>query len=244
MQNLFNVYAGWYDFHTPPDHYIHDHALVLKLAANYGSTARLLDVGCGTGVLVEKAQSAGFEAMGLDASAQMIEVAQTRVRVGSVRVQYMQSLEDVEQYDLVVSLSWCVHYCASVEEMAHTIAGFRRALSTGGRLLLQVAHGANLNTDWLEDREIGPTGHVDDVSLRFRFRPDSRQSHSLLADYDFRCKSTREEFYETHHLNVTDAYQVAELMKAAGFEAVEIWNSWRQDSFVDGGSVYVTGRRF
>ena len=72
MYLLFDALAHRYDLHTPPDHYRHDHAFVLEQAATLGSPCRLLDVGCGTGVLVEKARRAGVLAMGIDASPGMI----------------------------------------------------------------------------------------------------------------------------------------------------------------------------
>lgn len=243
MLKLFDFFADRYDLHTPPDHYHDDHELVLNLAAEAGEGARLLDIGCGTGVLVWKAQLAGTKAVGFDASSRMIEVAQARVQPGSVWVQRMQSVEGPSQFDLAVSLSWCVHYCADQVELEHTLSGVWRALAPGGRILLQVAHGPNLSSEWAEDREAGPTGIPDDISLRFRFRRDPYLMHVILADYSFRCESLEEAFSETHQLSVTNAELVAQSLKVSGFSEVEIWNSWRRDPFGDGGSVFVTGVR-
>jgi SAM-dependent methyltransferase len=243
MHKLFDSFAGWYDFHTPPDHYFRDHELVLSLAAHFGQGARLLDVGCGTGVLVEKAQAAGFDAAGFDASEYMIDVARKRLRESSVWVQRMQDLATRNCYDIVVSLSWCIHYCRSVGELRATIARMNESLGPGGRLLLQVAHGPNLPAEWAEDREIGPTGLADDVRLRFRFQSDPTRADTLFADYEFNCASTGESFNETHQLNVVNANIIAELTRDAGFDYVEIWNSWRRDAFADSGNVFVTGVR-
>lgn len=243
MHKLFDSFAGWYDLHTPPDHYFRDHELALSLASKIGPNARLLDVGCGTGVLVAKARAAGLAAAGCDASAKMIEVARKRLGKDTVWVQRMQELDEMSRYDIIVSLSWCVHYCADMAELHDVIIRMNRALIPGGRLLLQVAHAPNLRRDWAEDRETGPTGLADDVTLRFRFRTDPGNPQSLLADYAFSCGSTGEAFNETHRLNVANANMVADLFKATAFDRVEVWNSWRCDPFVDSGNVFVTGVR-
>ena len=243
MHNLFNTFARRYDWHTPPDHYFRDHELVISLTSEYGSDAKLLDVGCGTGVLVAKAQAAGIEAAGFDVSAEMIEVARSRVAHDLVWEQRMQELSDADRYDIVVSLSWCVHYCADHSELQDVILRMYRALRPGGRVLLQVAHASNLSNEWLEDRETGPTGLADDVVLRFRFRSAENSPDVLMADYDFICQSLGERFNETHKLSVANAVEVARMLESTAFHAVEIWDSWKRDPFRDSGSVFVTGIR-
>jgi SAM-dependent methyltransferase len=243
MHNLFNTFAHRYDLHTPPDHYCHDHELVLELAGKYGRGARVLDVGCGTGVLVWKALAAGFQAAGLDASESMIQAARTRVPHDAVRTQRMQALDEHGQYALVVSLSWCVHYCSGEEELRNVLCRMRDALHPGGRILLQVAHSVNLAPGWMEDRECGPDGMCGDVSLKFRFRHDDTAPARLLADYAYTCQSRNEAFSETHVLEVADVFAVRRLAGEAGFTEVEIWNSYQRDAFDTSGSAFLTGLR-
>ncbi|TXC79106.1 class I SAM-dependent DNA methyltransferase [Paraburkholderia azotifigens] len=243
MYNLFDTFARRYDWHTPPDHYFRDHELVISLAAEYGPDARLLDVGCGTGVLISKAIAAGIQASGFDASADMVEVARGRIKKDAVWVQRMQELDQRDCYDLVVSLSWCVHYCADRNELQDVVERMYRSLRPGGRLLLQVAHADNLSNEWLEDREMGPAGLPDDVVLRFRFRTAPGRSDVMLADYGFVCHSLGEAFSETHELNVANAIEIADMLHVSRYDDVQIWDSWKRDPFASSGNVFVTGLR-
>lgn len=243
MHSLFGTFAHRYDLHTPPGHYKHDHQLVLDLAAEQPLGCRVLDVGCGTGVLVEKVQQAGFDACGLDVSEEMITVARSRVPLDTVRVQRMQALDEVERYGLIVSMSWSIHYCAGEQELAEVFRRIQRALAPGGRALLQVAHGPNLRDDWMEDRESGPDGEPQDVSLRFRFRRDGMIAGRLFADYVFSCQSRGERLEESHVLEGADALLIARLLRGAGFADPVIWNSWRREMTMTSGSVFVTAVR-
>ncbi len=237
---LFSSFADRYDLHTPPEHYRHDHELVLELAAHYGLSARLLDIGCGTGVLVGKALQAGYSAVGLDISREMISVARKTVPYDAVRVQRMQNLDEHRKYDLVVSLSWCIHYCSNENEVLDVLRSIWCSLRSSGRMLLQIAHGPNLPTQWIEDLEAGPNGQSDDVSLRYRFRADAVVSGRTLADYEYSCKSTLETLSETHVLEVTNAVVVGGIASVAGFVDVEIWDSFKRDRFASNGSVFLT----
>ncbi|SFU25882.1 class I SAM-dependent DNA methyltransferase [Paraburkholderia aspalathi] len=243
MHNLFHAFAERYDLHTPPDHYFRDQQLVLDLLREHGDGARLLDVGCGTGVLIEKALKCGLSAVGFDASEEMVQVARRKVGVDAAWVGRMQDLQAAERYDLVASLSWCIHYCADETEMADVLRRIKKALVPGGRIVLQVAHSPNLNSEWMQDWECGPTGIEDDVSLRFRFRRDATIDSLLHADYAYACSSNGEAFAETHDLRVTDVTVLRQLLIDESFDRVEIWDSWRRDAFSRGGNVFVTGVR-
>lgn len=242
MHRLFDSYGHRYDLHTPPNHYQHDHQLVLDLARERGLPCRLLDIGCGTGVLVAKARAAHIDAFGLDASESMIAVARNRVPENVVRVQRMQNLDEENCYELVVSLSWSIHYCADAAELSDVLGRIRTALGPGGALLLQVAHGPNLGSGWAADLEAGPDGIADDIEFRYRFRSEGRGSR-VFADYTYRCDSRDEVLEETHTLEVADATTMARLLEAVGFLGVEIWDSWRRDAFSKSGSVFIWGVR-
>ena len=70
------------------------------------SGQRVLEVGCGTGVFLRAAADRGAEVSGLDASADLLEIARTRVPEADLRVGDMQFLpyED-DRFDLVAGFN-------------------------------------------------------------------------------------------------------------------------------------------
>src|SRR5580658_3612202 len=111
MHRLFHEFAHRYDLHTPPGHYHHDHAFVIREALRVApGDCRLLDVGCGTGVFLESAIAAGIDGHGIDAAAEMIEVARRRVDSDRLRVQRMLEIADENAHDVICALSWTIHY--------------------------------------------------------------------------------------------------------------------------------------
>jgi ubiquinone/menaquinone biosynthesis C-methylase UbiE len=105
------------------------------LASLDGQHRRVVDVGCGTGLMSAKLAAAGRQVLGVDLSSSMISRA-ARVR-GNARLDFLQGdaenlpLEDAG-FDAVVNLISFHHY----PNPDKAIAEFRRVLRPGGRLVL------------------------------------------------------------------------------------------------------------
>lgn len=89
---------------------------------------RILDLGCGDGVLTEKITAAGASVIGVDASADMVAAA--RGRGLDARVADGAGLDFTDEFDAVFSNA-ALHWMK--DDPDGVIAGVRRALKPGGR---------------------------------------------------------------------------------------------------------------
>jgi SAM-dependent methyltransferase len=233
MYRLFREFAHRYDLHTPPGHYQHDHAFVIGEALRIApQNCRLLDVGCGTGVFLEAALAAGIDAHGLDAAAEMVDVAARRVGADRVRVQYMQEIDEVEAYDVVCSLSWTIHYAESLAELEDVIARCRRALRPGGLLILQVANDEAMTGAVNVDVEPGPAGEPDDTYFIHRFRPLHDVEHRVIADYVYASRANGDLLTEQHRLRFAQPSPIVATLQQCGFTLVAVANSSSISPFI------------
>ncbi|HLW69746.1 MAG TPA: methyltransferase domain-containing protein [Candidatus Binataceae bacterium] len=98
---------------------------------------RILDLGCGDGVLTEKIAAAGATVIGIDASTEMIAAARRRGLEAMVMDGF--SLSFAAEFDAVFSNA-AIHWM-KVDPDA-VIAGVRRALKDGGRFVAEMGgHG-------------------------------------------------------------------------------------------------------
>lgn len=238
---LFDAFAHRYDLHTPAHHYGRDHAFVLDALRGAGTGARLLDVGCGTGVFVEKALTAGFEAVGIDSAPGMVEQAASRLGPARVRLAGMESVTDEAAFDAVCALSWVINYAADEAAALDILGRLFRALVPGGRLLLQTAHAPNMDGRVFEDRESSPDGRADDVVFLFQFQPQG--ADRALARYVYAGKSLGELLWEEHPLAVANAEHLSDLARRVGFTDVRIFGSWARDPLGDSISPWIQADR-
>ena len=99
---------------------------------------RILDLGCGDGVLSETIAAAGVTVVGVDAGLDMIAAA--RARGLDARVMDGQNLAFTSEFDAVFSNA-AIHW---MRDQDAVLAGVRRALKPGGRFVAEM--GGQNNT--------------------------------------------------------------------------------------------------
>ena len=112
-------------------------APVLKLLAPQ-SGERILDLGCGDGVLSEKIAAAGAEIVAVDAAPDLIAAA--RARGLDARHADGQNLHFSAEFDAVFSNA-ALHWMKDADGV---IAGVKRALKPGGRFVAEMGGHGNI----------------------------------------------------------------------------------------------------
>lgn len=235
MYRLFHEFAHRYDVHTPPGHYQHDHAFVIRQALRVAPTnCRLLDIGCGTGVFLETAIAAGIDGHGIDSATEMIDVAKQRLGNNRVHIQRMQEISEKNSYDIVCALSWTIHYCETEAELEDVVRRCCDALLRSGLLLLQVANEEQMAGVVNVDLEPSSSGEPDETVLIHRFQPLHDKEHRVVADYVYASRKHNELLFEQHELRFANPSVIAEIARRAGLREVVIINSTSISPFVMG----------
>jgi SAM-dependent methyltransferase len=125
-----------------------DVAFYLEEAERAGSSSRVLELGCGTGRLTLPLAQAGHEVTGIDLSPAMLARAREKLgvqpRESRDRVTLLESdvrrieLADAPAFDLVVAPFRVLQHFAAIGDQLEVLAGARRRLRPGGRLVLDV----------------------------------------------------------------------------------------------------------
>lgn len=97
---------------------------------------KLLDVGCGGGLISEYMAKAGAQVTGIDASATSIEVAKRHAQQSGVKINYQHmlssQLDSEQRYDVVINAEVVEH----VPDQAALIKDCARLVKPGGVLIL------------------------------------------------------------------------------------------------------------
>lgn len=186
---------------------------------------RLLDIGCGTGVMLEKFIAQGYEVAGLDLSEEMLMMANERLANSGKQVllvcQSMDELDGFEDLDVVTIPIDSLNYLPEQSQVEATFSSIYEALKPGGHLFFDVHSLFKMDEIFMDS----PFTY-DDGEITYLWDTEAGEHpHSVHHDMTFfvQQEGTHFERFEEYHFQRT--FQIQEYLKmlaSAGFQNVEV----------------------
>lgn len=203
---------------------------ILALLAKHGvRDGRVVDAGCGSGVLARALTDGGFRVTGFDASPAMVDLARRTAPRASFFVSTF-STAAIEECDAILAVGEVLNY-ATLDEVRPFARNAHRALRPGGVLLFDVAErGAYPPHD---ERRLGG----DDWSVIVIKDSDGRTlTRRVLTFRAIDGEVRRSE--EVHALALYDRGALIAVLREAGFR-VSVRRSYGSRRLPKGHAVYV-----
>lgn len=217
---------------------------VRSLLAEYAiQDGIVLDLGCGTGKMTRLLQAAGYDMIGVDCSAEMLEIAVQKEREGILYLcQDMRELELYGTVAAVVCVCDAINYILQEEELRQVFKLVNNYLDPGGIFVF------DLNTCYKYETLLGE-----------RVICENREEASFIWENDYDSKTqinvydltlfVREEtglyrkYEETHYQRGYELEVVKRLLTEAGLEFVACYDAFtRQPPRSDSERVYFIAR--
>lgn len=144
---------------------------------------RILDLGCGDGVLTKQLMDAGCEVVGVDASSAMVEAAQAR-RVPA-QVMDGHELPFLEEFDAVFSNA-ALHWMLQPGEVLRRVW---RSLRPGGRFVAEFGGRGNLKQVLIGLHHVLKRHGFDAESIRPWYFPSAEEYRERLIEQGFHVES-------------------------------------------------------
>jgi SAM-dependent methyltransferase len=133
--------ARWFEYlNDDCDYEKWSQYLIMKLAPYRANTG--LDVGCGGGWFTRAFQKHGYQMVGMDISAEMLDKAQETALKSGIRSEYI--LGDIaakkpqKKFDFVTAINDCVNYIPK-EKLQNALKNILSALKKGGVFLFDIS---------------------------------------------------------------------------------------------------------
>ena len=152
--------ADWFEYLNDDCGYETWSAYLLKKLGDF-PLQKGLDIGCGAGWFTRAFQRAGYQMVGMDISAEMLNKAQENALKEGVRSEYLLGdlikFRPLKKFDFITAINDCINYIPK-EKLATAIKNVRNGLEKKGIFLFDISserkiRGKVADTVSVDDRE-------------------------------------------------------------------------------------------
>lgn len=223
-------YAGWYDTLYRAKDYAAECAGLESLFKRRGIAPKIIvDLGCGTGGHALLLAQRGYQVIGVDRSAAMLQTARAKAEHAGIKVDFQQMditcLDWRDRFDAAIAMFAVVGYLSGDVEMEDFLARVWRSLQPGGILIFDGWHGPGvlrerpvprllevpLDKDETLLRLVDPRLDVLAQTVEIHYRLWHRRGATIIGESE-----------ERHLMRFFFPQELRGLLRHAGFTEVEI----------------------
>jgi SAM-dependent methyltransferase len=212
------------------------------LAGELSPPGLVVELGCGSGVTCAALTDAGWDVLGIDGSAPMLEIA--RRRAPRARIEIGSAYEPVlPECVAVTAIGEVLNYIedpdAPAPDLAVTFARVRNALLPGGLFVFDVAAPGRVPGGGPSRRHY--SGDDWAILVETCERPDPPTLTRQMTTFRQIADGTYRRGYETHYQRLYRPPAVTAMLRSAGFR-VRVRRGYHGARFAPGHSVFVARR--
>ena len=231
MNRSYSEFASVYDelmTEIPYDSY----AELIELAAGGIAGKKILDIGCGTGLLSVKLAKMGGDVTGVDLSPEMLGVAKERANALSAPVSFieqsMQQLKGFSDFDIAVIAIDSLNYVIDREEVIQTLRNVYNSLAAGGVLLFDVHSLFKTDVIFME----GPFTFDNERISYIWETEEGDEPHSVFSELAFFIRNIDgfyKRFDEVHYQRTFSVQDYVEMLTGIGFSIERVFADWEDE---------------
>lgn len=215
---------------------------------------KVLDTACGTGMHAIALAQAGFDTVGADFSAGMVDQARVNAAAAGTAVQFevagfgeLEKTFGRESFDALLCLGNSLPHVSGNEQLLTTLADFTACLEPGGVLILQ-----NRNFDavmekkmrWMEPQSAREAGEEWIFQRFYDFDPDGMINFHILSLHRVGDGEWQQTIRSTRLFPLLKE-PLTEALKGSGFEEIRYYGDMTGSSFDahNSGNLVIAARR-
>ena len=175
---FYKSIANYYDCIFPYDQ-VQSYFIESSIAERH-KKKRILDIGCGTGLLLQKMSKSFFEVVGIDLNDKMIDLGKKRLHGINKNINFINlNMLKIKEYfskksfDLIYCFGNTLVHLDNIKQIRNFIFQTKYLLKPGGKLLLQI-----INYDYILKNSISslPTIENEDIKFERLYRYDKNRN--------------------------------------------------------------------
>lgn len=205
---------------------------LISLLKEYGIEDGLVcDLGCGTGKMTELLSKAGYDMIGIDASSEMLNIAQINRESDDDILYLCQDMREMELYGTVravVSVCDCMNYLLEEEDLLETFRLVNNYLDPGGIFVF------DMNTEYKYRELLGDRTICENRESCSFIWENYYDEEERMNEYDLTLFVREEEdlfrrFEEIHYQKSYSIDCIKQLILESGLELVAVYDAFSHE---------------
>lgn len=215
--------AALYDLDSP---WSEDREFYLNLAGS--SPMRILDLGCGTGLLCDAYAAKGHEVTGVDPAPAMLDVAKKKPNGATIEwvLSSAQEFSSGSKYDLIIMTGHAFQVLLEDADIAAALHNMKRHLASGGRIVFE---SRNPSIDWQKSWDYEMELTVDGAAIIEKRRFISMIDGRMVFDLHYQFPD--ESLVSRSELRFLTRVEIGRHLEAAGLHPVAVLGDWNGAPF-------------
>lgn len=234
-RNHYDFLAGiWDEMYATSVPYSAAYLFMEKVREDLGLENSVLDVACGTGLLLEQFENAGYQTYGVDLSEGMVTHARGRLRKSFVMHGDYHRLTLNAKVAMIVSFFNSFAYCLEIPDLSQVLTHLQGFLKPGGVIIFDI-HTTEQPEEIFEVKSITSEKHY--ISRTFWGKPlqGKYRSRMVFAVFDrqteerhlFESETTRGIFSHDAVLQAISAAGLTLIPRPQGYSHETFVTQWR-----------------
>lgn len=227
----YGIFSSVYDILTENVEYEKiTHKICSLLHKNGVDGGLLLDLGCGTGTLSFLLENKGFDVIGVDASEDMLMVANEKKYEENSNAMFLcqkaESLDLFGTIDCAVSVLDTVNHIDTIEKVQKAIEKVSLFMNMGGIFIF------DMNTPYKHENILSNNTFIYDMDEVYCAWQNSydKENATTTIDFDFFIKNEDDDLYERYSESFCEyAYEsreVLQILENCGFEIIDTYDDY------------------
>lgn len=180
---------------------------------------KIMEIGCGTGEILQRLAAYGYEVSGIDISEEMLRIAKAKYDSLDIKKEDMRIIKNENEFDGVVCVFDALNYLQSFEELKLVFENIKRAIKPNGIFLFDLLNRKMIDSMFPEDIFADDRENMS-IIWKHSYNEETDLDKISTSFFIREEKNVYKRYDEVFYKKIYSSKKILQLITEMGFELI------------------------